>query len=178
MEQIQLDIVAFYMFAGMIVMASLMILLSKNIVRSVFMLVVVFLGIAGIFMISGAEFVAVTQILVYIGGVLILMVFGIMLTTRVDGSFLTTENKRIAWGILTGLMVFVLIVKSLYTSEGVFLERPEVQQSVTVTERIGVQLMTDHILGLEIMAFLLLVALVGAAFISGNRSTTIKENNG
>jgi len=107
----------------------------------------------------------------------VLMVFGIMLTTRVDGNFLTTENRRVIWGGLAGLGTFTIIVKLLYDSDNVFLTKEYAQASVTVTERIGVQLMTEQILGLEIMAFLLLVALVGAAFISGNRRKVINEDN-
>ena len=158
------------MLAGMSVASAVMILLSKNIIRSVFLLVVVFIGVAGIYMITQAEFVAVTQILVYVGGILILLMFGIMLTNRMEGQELISGHKRLIPGVLVaGLLLWLLISLILSATESFQTGAGYAQENISTTKFIGFQLMTSHILALEITAVLLLVALVGAAFIVGHK---------
>lgn len=166
METAGLNILAFYGFAGLTVFAALLILFSKNVIHAVFMLVLVFLGIAGVFLVSNAEFVGITQILVYIGGILILMIFGVMLTNRLDGQKLLTENRRVIPAILLGgglLMVFYTALKEQFP---VFMVEP-LEQQFSITERIGINLMTDQLVALELTAVLLLMALIGASLIAG-----------
>ncbi|MFY0625890.1 MAG: NADH-quinone oxidoreductase subunit J [Reichenbachiella sp.] len=161
-----MNILAFYGLAGLSVFAALMILFSKNIVHAVFMLVLVFLGIAGVFMVSNAEFVGVTQILVYIGGILILMMFGVMLTNRLDGQKLLTQNRRVIPAMLLGsglIMVFYGMLKERFP---VFIAS-KAETSLSVTERIGVNLMTDQLVALELTAVLLLAVLIGSSLIAG-----------
>ena len=75
--------VFFYLFAALIVGSALLVVLLRNIVRSAFALFFTLFGVAGIYILLGADFVGVTQVLIYIGGVLILIVFGVMLTHNV-----------------------------------------------------------------------------------------------
>ncbi|MEQ6118979.1 NADH-quinone oxidoreductase subunit J [Reichenbachiella sp. MALMAid0571] len=173
--EISLNAIAFYFLAGMSISSGLMILFSKNIVRSIFLLVVVFLGVAGIYMISNAEFVAVTQVLVYVGGILILLMFGIMLTNRIEGQALSVNHKRFLPAVLVGGLLFYILVTSI-TGDANFHQfnpKTEIPGDITSgfsnTQVIGINLMTNQILALEVTAVLLLVALVGAAFIVGNK---------
>lgn len=156
----------FYFISGFILSVAALILISKNIVRSVFMLMLVFVGVAIIYFTMGAEFVGVTQIMIYVGGILILMMFGVMLTSRVNGSMLISENIRIIPGILVGLSMFSLIAYAIFTDLDSFALSNKPMTITTTTKQIGVSLMTNQILALEIMAILLLVALVGASFIA------------
>ena len=172
---ISLNAIAFYFLAGMSIFSGLTILFSKNIVRSIFLLVMVFVGVAGIFMISKAEFVAVTQVLVYVGGILILLMFGIMLTNRIEGQALSVDHKRLLPAVLVGGLLFWILGSSI-TGDAHFHQfspNTEIEENITKgfsnTQIIGVNLMTDQILALEVTAVLLLVALVGAAFIVGNK---------
>jgi len=167
------NLMAFYIFAGFSVMAALMVLFTKNAVHAVFLLTLVFLGVAGVYFASNAEFVAVTQILVYIGGILILFMFGLMLTRRIDGGKLVTENTRIFPAIILGIALLATILYPLLDGFPVFtkpalLPVPE----YSTTQQIGIKFLTDHLIGLELAAILLLVALVGAAFLAG---TTFKK---
>jgi len=187
---IDLNVVAFYMLAGMSVCSALMIVFSKNVVQSIFLLVVVFIGIAGIYMISGAEFVGVTQILVYVGGILILLMFGIMLTNRMDGQELTTGHKRLIPAVIIGgALIFILTSTVLKNSERFKTDSWTIypplsaesmknfkfpESEMTNTQSIGINLMTDQVLALEITAVLLLVALVGAAYLVGTKTETIE----
>lgn len=167
MDATILNMMAFYILAGMSVGSALMILFSNNIVRCVFLLIVVFLGIAAIFMMTNAEFVGVTQILVYVGGILILLMFGIMLTTRLDGNILQNKNARILTGGLVGITTFLVFQRYIRESGHLFSSSSAKVENVTKT--IGIELMSRNILSLELVAILLLVALVGAAFIAGTK---------
>lgn len=167
MEGLDLNIVAFYILAGFSVFSALGILFAKNIVHAVFLLVLVFLGIAGVFIISNAEFVGVTQIMIYIGGVLILMMFGIMLTHRIDGKRLETQNRGVLLASLLGIALLGILLYPI--KDGFPLHDFGTQEAsgFTVTQQIGIHLMTTELVALEVTAVLLLMALIGAAYISG-----------
>lgn len=167
MEGIDLNIIAFYILAGFSVFSALGILFAKNVVHAVFLLVLVFLGISGIFIISNAEFVGITQIMIYIGGVLILMMFGIMLTHRIDGKKLESENRRVLTASLLGLGLLGVLLYPLKDGFPLFAFESKGETSLNVTEQIGVHLMTTELIALEVTAVLLLMALVGAAYIAG-----------
>ena len=162
-----LNIIAFYILAGFSVFSALGILFAKNVVHAVFLLVLVFLGIAGVFIISNAEFVGVTQIMIYIGGVLILMMFGIMLTHRIDGKKLESENRRVITASLLGLGLLGILLYPLKNGFPLFEGQKINSSELTVTENIGVHLMTSELIALEVTAVLLLMALIGAAYIAG-----------
>ena len=89
--------IIFYFISGFTLATALLILLTKSMIRAVFLLMLVFIGVAVIYFISGAEFVGVTQIMIYVGGILILMMFGVMLTARVDGNK-SNDSSDIGFG--------------------------------------------------------------------------------
>lgn len=167
MEGVDLNIIAFYILAGFSVFSALGIAFTKNVVHAVFLLVLVFIGIAGIFMLSNAEFVGVTQLMIYIGGVLILMMFGIMLTHRIDGRRLASENRRVVLAIGLGIALLALLIYPLSNGFPLFEHAQKPTNGFTVTEEIGIHLMTTELLALEITAVFLLMALVGAAYLAG-----------
>ncbi len=162
-----LNVIAFYILAGFSVFSALGILIAKNVVHAVFMLVLVFLGIAGVFIISNAEFVGVTQIMIYIGGVLILMMFGIMLTHRIDGKRLESEHRRVIIASILGLGLLGVLLYPIKDGFPLFKSPNSTESGFSTTEQIGIHLMTTELLALEITAVLLLMALIGAAYIAG-----------
>ena len=160
--------IIFYFISGFTLATALLILFATSMIRAVFLLMLVFIGVAVIYFISGAEFVGVTQIMIYVGGILILMMFGVMLTSRAGGDLLEVENARVFSGILAGLGLFAAIAYAVLAEVNTFALNSK-QVAVTTTKQIGISLMTHQILALEIMAILLLVALVGASFIVGKK---------
>lgn len=170
-----LNVIAFYILAGFSVFSALGILFAKNVVHAVFMLVLVFLGIAGVFIISNAEFAGVTQIMIYIGGVLILMMFGIMLTHRIDGQKLESQNRRVITASLLGLGLLGVLLYPIKDGFPLFNFDKPVASGLNVTEQIGVHLMTTELIALEVTAVLLLMALIGAAYIAGQN---LKKKHG
>jgi NADH-quinone oxidoreductase subunit J len=153
--------------------SALVVLLTNNVLYAAFSLLVTFLGMAGLYVIVGADFLGVAQILVYIGGILVLLIFGVMLTnqkgTKSQGrNDILTENTNRVIGLVVAAGMFGLLY--FVFSKGHF---AEVQASLftdtplkATTQTIGLQLMTDFVLPFEVSGVLLMAALLGAAYLS------------
>jgi NADH-quinone oxidoreductase subunit J len=145
------------------------ILLVRNIIHAAYLLVLAFLAIAGIYVIAHAEFVAVTQIIIYTGGILVLLIFGIMLTSRLAGEKVLTGSGNRLQGAIIGIIFFMLITWGIYQ-----VQFPGAGSGPRVTpssgfsniQEIGIRLMTDYVLVFELAGFLILIALVGASFMA------------
>lgn len=161
--------VGFAVFAVITLIGAGYLLVTKNILYAAYGLLVAFLGMAGLYVFAGADFVAVTQIMVYIGGILVLMIFGIMLTQnktkgKVSSNAITVTNKNIILGLITAVFFFVGLIIMLYQAK-FKLQKNYVAPETTV-DKIGVSLLTDNLLIFEVVGVLLLVALIGAAFVA------------
>jgi len=169
------DNIIFILSALLTVGGAIAVLFSKNIMHACVYLLTSFLGVAGLYVTLGADFVAATQLAVYVGGVVILMVFAVMLT---GGPSSQTANKfgmiktptmgntkTYIIGFISALIVFLMayrILSQVFVTEAVE-KLPAFTETV---EKIGVLLVTDHVLAFEISSVLLLGALVGAAIIA------------
>ena len=134
---------------------------SRKIIYSGFSLLGTLAGTAGLFVMLSSDFVAVTQILIYVGGVVILVLFAIMLTSRIGDVKLTNQslNYKVAVPIVGGLALFLI---SLLGS-GDWLQKEEAYQSMTAP--IGNALLKEYLLPFEVISIVLLGALVGAVVI-------------
>jgi NADH:ubiquinone oxidoreductase subunit 6 (subunit J) len=161
----------FYFFSILTVASAAYIIFTKNILHAAFALLGTFLGIAALYVLAMADFLAITQIMIYIGGVLVLLVFGIMLTHRISGQdIILSENRNVFWGLLTGTGFFgilLYIIIKVNFSAITWIYKSKNIQSGSTLNRIGESLMTDYVLPFEIGGIILLVALIGAAFIAG-----------
>jgi NADH-quinone oxidoreductase subunit J len=100
----------FYLFATAIVASAVLVCFSRNIVHAAFALLVTFFGVAGIYVLLSADFLAVSQILIYVGGILVLLVFGVMLTNRVTNIDLRSAlSTRIPAFIICGGLLVLLV---------------------------------------------------------------------
>ncbi len=153
--------IAFYIIAAVMVVAALRMVTTKNVVHAALYLVAVLTGMAGQFILLGAEFIAATQLLVYVGAIIVLFLFGIMLTRAqlgrdpdVDG----TSVQKVS-GALTALVLLVVMGYAIYDSfEGVELEPERVQTTAQVSDSI----FSTYIVPFEAVSVLLLAALIGA----------------
>jgi len=155
-----------------------MVLITRNIMHSCVYLLASLIGVAGLYATLGADFVAVTQIMVYVGGVVILMLFAVMLTGGKDfvskaqhllGLAPTMGNRwTYAVGGLVALVFLFTNVHLLTRLAGMSQVKNDGAFEPTV-EKIGELLLTEHILAFEISSVLLLGALVGAAVIARPR---------
>jgi len=155
--------VAFYVFALLTVISAVGVVFSRSIVYAAFALLFTFFGVAAIYVLLAADFIAVTQILLYVGGILVLIVFGIMLTSQSD----KVEIKHGVLHLVPSVIIVGIIAGTLI---GIFATTPWPQSNMAPYEEtarpIGALLMTQFVLPFELASVLLLVALIGAVIIA------------
>lgn len=161
--------VTFALFSVITLFGASYLLFTKNILYAAYGLLVTFLGMAGLYVFAGADFVAVTQIMVYIGGILVLMIFGIMLTqnkiTDAEASnAIMVSSKNMLWGIILSVALFAGLLLMLFETKFKLSATPVVTNSTV--KKLGVSLLTEQLLVFEIVGILLLIALIGAAFVA------------
>jgi NADH:ubiquinone oxidoreductase subunit 6 (subunit J) len=157
----------FYFFETLTALSAIGILFVKNVFKGVLLLLVCLLSLAGIYVLAFAEFVAVTQIMIYAGGVVVVIIFGIMLTSKISGIALKVDNANVFAGLISAFSLFALLVNFLSQFSGkTNMLQPE--DSVSLT---GMALMTNMLLPFELAGILLLIALIGAAIISTESKT-------
>lgn len=169
---------AFYGFSVLALGGALAILLTRNVIYAAFFLLLTLLGVAGLFVLTSADFLAVAQIMIYVGGVLVLVIFGVMLTHKPNPTADSQQLNRVpllnrsgssrvvalvvAGGLFIGL--YTLLARSSFA-----LLRQPIGWESTVT-RVGLQLMTEYLVPFEISGILLLTALVGATYLASKKA--------
>lgn len=155
--------IIFYLFAAITLGSAVIVVYSKNLVYSAFNLLFTFFGVAGIYVLLGADFIAVVQILVYVGGILILMLFGVMLTNKV----VDVQIKAGAVNLIPasiGVLLFAGMLIFIMTTTNWVIKPAEIPE--TTVYSLGKVLLTDYVLIFELLAILLLVVMIGAATIA------------
>lgn len=142
--------------------SAAIVVFSTHLVRSAFALLLTFFGVAGIYVFLGADFLAATQVLIYVGGILVLLLFAVMLTHRLQDARLSSESRnRGRSGLLAALVFLMLTLMALSTPW----PRHPLPDAPT-TAPIGEQLLSAYLLPFEAISVLLLVVMVGAAVIA------------
>ncbi|WP_420147172.1 NADH-quinone oxidoreductase subunit J [Spirosoma sp.] len=175
--------IAFYLFSILTLVGALAVLLTRNVLYAAFFLLLTLLGVAGLFVLASADFLAVAQIMIYVGGVLVLVIFGVMLTYKAEPSLNSQQPNRIASpnrpranrfvALLVAGGVFVALVALLIRANFVLLDQPVGWQSSINT--IGKQLMTEYVVPFEIAGILLLASLVGATYLAASHRKTFRN---
>ena len=163
-----LDIL-FYLFGAVTAGGAIALVLVRNILHAALALLATLLGVAAIYVLLMADLLAVVQLMVYVGGVLVLIIFGVMLSTRTTDGALNVEQHNRFWG----LGLFIVIVAGLIFQ--VIMAQPHLNDITTAdainlkstVQPAGITLLTTFVLPFELVSVLLLVALVGAAYIAG-----------
>jgi NADH-quinone oxidoreductase subunit J len=156
---------AFTVMAVVGSLAAIRVVTAKNVVHAALYLVVTLLSVGGVYLVLAAEFVAWVQILIYVGAIVILFLFGLMLTKAPIGRDALDNQQRVvalivALGVLAGL-VFLL--------NGAFDWNEDANQIVTAhtdTLAVGTSLFRSYVLPFEAISFLLLAALIGAVVLA------------
>jgi NADH-quinone oxidoreductase subunit J len=160
-----LEPIVFWLFAGMAVAGGLMAVLLPRIVHAVFSLLLCFLGVTGVYVLAAADFLAITQIVVYVGGVLVLLAFGILLTGRTALALGRKEVRHRPWALAVGGLLFVGLTQALSRSQDFAAPRGAGAAPEGTVEGVGKLLLGDYLVLFEFASVLLLVALVGAAYL-------------
>lgn len=174
---------AFYAFSTVTVAAGLMVTLSRNPVHSVLWLILAFLSSAGLFVLMGAEFVAMLLIIVYVGAVAVLFLFVVMMLD-IDFAELKGEMaKYMPLGLLIGVIILMQLgfgVAAWKASEGALDQRaalaPDPMQ-VENTKALGLLIYDKYLVLFQLSGLILLVAMIGAIVLTLRHRKDIKRQN-
>lgn len=157
----------FYLFAIVIVISALCVVSMRNIVHCAMFLACVFLGVAGIYVLLNADFLAAVQVLIYVGAITILILFAIMLSVKYVGSEIRHHNSQ---SIPAFVMILIfLVVFGRITARAWYGLQPEKflpPGGMNSTQIIGISLLRVYALPFEIASIILLVAMIGAIIIA------------
>lgn len=157
------ELIAFIGLALVAIVGGVLLITLTKVVHMVIALVFTFLGIAGIYMLLSAEFVAIVQILIYSGAITIVMLFGIMLTKHQEND----APAKGGWGNFSLLAAIAGFAVAVYL--GIYNLDIPVQPTALHeenTKQIGIELFSKYVIPFEVMSVLLLVALVGAVVLA------------
>ncbi|MGH7826205.1 MAG: NADH-quinone oxidoreductase subunit J family protein [Candidatus Binatia bacterium] len=153
----------FYLIVIITVGSALMVAFSRNIIYSAFSLLGTFAGVAGLYIFLAADFVAAVQVLIYVGGILILILFAVMLTHRITDVEITNRAAgRIPALIVLGIF-FALLVQAV--RETPWVKVKELVYEPT-TSKIGDLFLEEYLLPFELASLVLLAAMIGAVVLS------------
>lgn len=164
----------FYLLAALTVVPAFWVVFSKNLVHSGFGLLMALLGVSGLFAWMGADFIAVTQLMVYIGGVLVLILFVVMMTRvpRTDKPVRGADRYVPAAVIALGTLglIYKVITSTNWKTGGL-------GEAKATTSEIGVNFMTNHLFPFEYVSLVLLAAMIGAALLIRERRVEDEDEN-
>ena len=153
----------FYLLAALTIGSALVVASSRNIVYSAFSLLGTFMGVAGLYAMLAADFVAVIQILIYVGGILVLIIFAVMLTHRIDD--VAVSNRSVGRLPAALIVAAVGVLMGIGVTAAHWAQKADVQVAPT-TYGIGDAFLGPYILPFELASVVLLVVLIGAVVVS------------
>ena len=154
--------VIFYLLAGLVLVSAGGVALSRNILHSAFALLGTLGGVAGLYLFLGADFVGVVQILIYVGGILVLLLFAVLLTNRICDVKITNASV----GLIAGLGAAAIVLAPLVKVAIGFPWKVTEALAGPTTRRLGDAFLGEYLLLFELASVILLMALVGAMVIA------------
>lgn len=174
----------FYAFAAIAIGSAAILVSMHNIARALFLFFIVLFSVAGLYVFALADFVAVTQILIYVGGVLVLMLFAFMLSNKTLLNQLQSGTAHFfalpAWQALVISVSFLVILVYAALQVGTHqpawittaqLEETAISPADSTIQQLGIRLMTHYLLPFEVVSVLLMMALIGAAHLTRKEET-------
>jgi NADH-quinone oxidoreductase subunit J len=156
--------IIFYIFAVITLGSAGIVVFSRNIVRAAFALLFALFGVAGIYVFLLADFIAITQLLIYVGGIMVLILFGVMLTSHQIQVDVKTGTIQTLPAILLAACIGGGLVRIFWKTD--WNVNPQLSNGETTAPKIGELLLTHYMLPFEVASVVLLVALIGAAMIA------------
>jgi NADH-quinone oxidoreductase subunit J len=160
--------VIFWIIAVVMIVAAFRVVTTRNVIHAALYLVGTLLGAAGLYILLLAEFLAWAQVLVYVGAIVVLMLFGLMLTRAPIGSRDYDNNQRLPAAIVAGLLFGVVswIMIDAFDGQKVDLVRSDLADRGIPTESVGEVIFQNYVLPFEAVSILLLAALIGAVLMA------------
>ena len=164
-----LIMIVFFLLSALMLGAAIMVVTVKNIIHSALWLITSFFGVGALYLLMEAEFVAIVQVLVYVGAISILILFAIMLTHHVTGEGVRQLYKRWWVALIVAAALFgLLIVPTVLNYPWATVQPAAAGQPAAISSvrELGTAFMREYLLPFEIASVLLLVALIGAIVIA------------
>lgn len=178
-----LQTLAFYLFALLATFSALLVVLASNPVHAVLWLILAFLSSAGLFVLQGAEFVAMLMVIVYVGAVAVLFLFVVMMLDVDFAAFRAGTARYIPMGLLMGavlVMIIGLAIGEWRTSDQVTELRQSMTPPLDTSDNIsalGQLIYTDYVFLFQAAGLILLVAMIGAIVLTYRRRVGVKRQN-
>jgi NADH-quinone oxidoreductase subunit J len=159
----------FYMLSGVAILSGVLVITRKNPVHSALALILTLLCLAGLYLMLYAPFVAGVQIILYVGGIMVLFLFVIMLVNLERSQKEKTFNQQWIAGVLAAVVLGALFVSIYVKGRGLFPQAVVPQPETENTQRVGQMLYSSYMFPFEIASLLLLVAIIGAVVMAKKR---------
>ncbi len=178
-----IQLVAFYLFASLLIAAAAMVIFSRNPVHSVLWLIVCFFNAAGLMVLVGAEFIAMLLVIVYVGAVAVLFLFVVMMLDTVFAELRAGFIKNVPLGILLAIVLVCELILGLgaYKAGAVTLGTPDGKAAAAANvpniQAMGELLYTKYIFLFESAGLILLVAMVGAIVLTHRKTFSPRAQN-
>jgi len=174
-------VLLFYIFSLTIIASALMVIFSKQPINSVLFLIFSFINASGLFLLAGAEFLALIIVIVYVGAVAVLFLFVIMMLDFNPDTIKQETRKYLPVGLFIGFVLFLEIILMMYSSE-LFSNEFKiigrvVETNLTNTEILGNLIYTDYFLQFQMAGFILLVAMIGAIVLTLRHRDYVRRQN-
>ena len=155
------------LFLGLIfiiICSAFWVVISPNLVHSAVSLLITLFGVAGLYVFLYADFLAATQIVIYVGGILVLIIFGVMLTNKIDKPVIASDSSNKVIGLFVSSFIFsMLAIIVLQTPWNI---NSDISQGPSTVELIGHLILGKYLLPFELISVLLLAALTGSAMLA------------
>ena len=168
-----------FIFLGLcalIASSAIWVVVSPNLVHSAVSLLITLFGVAGLYVFLYADFLAATQVVIYVGGILVLIIFGVMLTNKIDKPVIASDSSNKIIGVLVSGFIFsILSIVILQTDWSIL---PNNTEGPSTVELIGRLILGKYLLPFELISILLLAALTGSALLARKKNITdvLEEN--
>ena len=162
-------------FLGLITViatSAVWVVVSPNLVHSAVSLLFTLFGVAGLYVFLFADFLAATQVVIYVGGILVLIIFGVMLTNKIDKPVIESVSSNKIIGVLISSFIFTILSIIVIQTKWPIIDTAT--SGPSTVELIGRLILGKYLLPFELISILLLAALVGAALLA--RKKTITDN--
>ena len=154
-------------FLGLILVitfSAFWVVISPNLIHSAVSLLITLFGVAGLYVFLYADFLAATQIVIYVGGILVLIIFGVMLTNKIDKPVIASDSSNKVIGLFVSSFIFsMLAIIVLQTPWDI---NSDISQGPSTVELIGHLILGKYLLPFELISVLLLAALAGSAMLA------------
>jgi NADH-quinone oxidoreductase subunit J len=165
-----MELFVFVIFAGMALTGAVLLVTLRNLVRSVLAMILSFIGIAGLYLVLEAEFLAAIQVLLYVGAVAVLVLFGVMLTQRIADPTRPVNNAQawLAFSVSTALFAILTAVFAplKWPSLPVLPLMQGSTENVGSITNLGTQLLSTYAVPFEVASIVLLIALLGSIMLA------------